>query len=172
MINKIVTETKELLFDKCNFEFSNIEIEKQSSEYCAYRFEINKQKILFRSAKITPTKMGQFVTLWKRKNEKSCIEPFEISDNIDLFVINVKTETNFGQFVFPKSVLVEQGIITDKKEGKRGIRVYPIWDLTESKQAKKTQKWQLDYFINIPSNKTLNINRAKLLYKDNSSVIK
>jgi hypothetical protein len=172
LINKIVIETKELVFDKCNFEFSNIQIEKQSSEYCAYRFEINKQKILFRSAKITPTKMGQFVTLWKRKNEKSGIEPFEISDNIDLFVINVKTETNFGQFVFPKLVLVEQGIITDKKEGKRGIRVYPIWDLTVSKQAKKTQKWQLDYFLKIPFDETLDINRAKLLYLKNSILIK
>ena len=171
-MNEILIKTKELLYDQCNFEFSNIEIEKESSEYCAYRFEINKQKILFRSAKITPIKVGGFVTLWKRKNEKSSIAPFEISEDIDLFVINVKTETDFGQFVFPKSVLVEQGIITNKKEGKRAIRVYPIWDLTESKQAKKTQKWQLDYFINIPSNKTLNINRAKLLYKDNSSVIK
>ena len=102
--------------------------------------------------------------MWKRKNEKSAIEPFDISDNIDLFVINVKIETHFGQFVFPKSVLVEQGIITDKKEGKRAIRVYPIWDLTESKQAKKTQKWQLDYFLKIPFDETLDINRTKLLY--------
>jgi hypothetical protein len=163
-MDKRILETKEMLFDKCGFEFSNIEIEKQSSEYCAYRFEINNLKILFRSAKITPTKKGQFVTLWKRKNEKSSIEPFEISDNIDLFIINVKTETNFGQFVFPKSVLVEQGIITNKKEGKRAIRVYPIWDLAESKQAKKTQKWQLDYFLKIPLDETLDINRAKLLY--------
>jgi hypothetical protein len=162
--NKIVIETKKLLFDKCNFEFSNIEIENESSEYCAYRFEINNQKIVFRQAKITPTKIGQFVTLWKRKTDKSAIEPFEISDTIDLFVINVKTETDFGQFIFPKSVLVEQGIITDKKEGKRGFRVYPIWDLTESKQSKKTQKWQLDYFLKIPFDETLDINRAKLLY--------
>lgn len=171
-MNKIVPETKELLFDKCSFEFSNIEIEKESSAYCACRFEINKLKVLFRSAKITPTKLGQFVTLWKRKNEKSRIEPFEISDNIDLFVINVKTKTDFGQFVFPKSVLVQQGIITDIKEGKRGIRVYPVWDLTKSKQAKKTQKWQMDYFLKIPFDETLDINRAKLLYKENSILIK
>ncbi|MBF2707368.1 MepB family protein [Flavobacterium soyangense] len=167
-MNKIVSETKELLFDKCDFELTNIEIEKESSEYCAHRFEIDELKILFRSAKITPTKTGQFVTLWKRKNEKSEIEPFEISDDIDLFVINVKTEANFGQFVFPKSVLVERGIITDKKEGKRAVRVYPIWDLTESKQAKKTQKWQLDYFLEIPFDEPLDTNRAKSLYLKNS----
>ncbi len=163
-MNDQLLETKELLFDKCGFEFSNFEIEKESSAYCACRFEINKLKVLFRSAKITPTKMGQFVTLWKRNIGKNIIEPFEINDNIDLFIINVKTETNFGQFIFPKSVLVEQGIITNKKEGKRAIRVYPIWDLTESKQAKKTQKWQLDYFLKIPFDETLDINKTKLLY--------
>lgn len=168
MTTKTILETKELLFDKCNFELSNFEIEKESSEYCACRFEINTKKVLFRSAKITPTKTGQFVTLWKRKNEKSDIIPFEISDEIDLIVINTRTKTNFGQFIFPKSVLAEQGIITDKKEGKRGFRVYPEWDLTESKQAKKTQKWQLDYFIKIPFDETVDTNRAISLYLKNS----
>jgi hypothetical protein len=163
-MNSILSETNELLFDKCGFELSNIEIDKESSEYCAYRFIIDTKKILFRQAKITPTKTGQFVTLWKRNIEKNVIEPFEISDDIDLFVVNVKNETQFGQFVFPKSILIEKGIITDKKEGKRAIRVYPIWDFTESKQAQKTQKWQLDYFLEIPIDGNLNINRIKSLY--------
>ncbi|MDD5149384.1 MAG: MepB family protein [Flavobacterium sp.] len=52
------------------------------------------------------------------------------------------------------------------------MRVYPIWDLTESKQAVKTQKWQLIYFLEIPFDETLDINRAKLLYKENSILIK
>lgn len=163
-MNSILLKTKELLFDKCGFELTNIEIEKESSEYCALRFEINSKKILFRQAKITPTKIGQFVTLWKRNIEKNVIEPFESTDNIDLFVINVNFENRFGQFVFPKSILIEKGIITDKKEGKRAFRVYPIWDLTDSKQAMKTQKWQLDYFLEIPIDVNLDINRAKLLY--------
>ena len=163
-MNLILAETKELLFDKCGFEISNIEIEKESSEYCAHRFEIDTKKIIFRQAKITPTKTGQFVTLWKRNIEKNVIEPFEISDNIDLFVINVNTENRFGQFVFPKSILIEKGIVSDKKEGKRAIRVYPKWDLTESKQAQKTQKWQLDYFLEIPVDGNLDINHIKSLY--------
>jgi hypothetical protein len=37
-------------------------------------------------------------------------------------------------------------ISTHLKEGKRGMRVYPPWDLPSSKQAKKTQQWQLPYF--------------------------
>ena len=163
-MNTILLETKNLLFDKCGFDVSNIEIEKESSEYCAHLFEIDSKKILFRQAKITPTKIGQFVTIWKRNVEKNVIEPFDISDEIDLFVINVKFENRFGQFVFPKSILIEKGIVTDKKEGKRAIRIYPIWDLTDSKQAQKTQKWQLDYFLEITIDGNLNINRAKLLY--------
>jgi hypothetical protein len=98
-MNPIIKKTQELLFDKCGFELSNIEIEKESSEYFAHRFEINNKKILFRQAKITPTKVGQFVTLWKRNVTKNVIEPFEISDDIDLFVINVKT---IWAICFPK----------------------------------------------------------------------
>ncbi len=164
-MNLNIKETEELLFDKLDFTLSNIEIEKESTEYCAHRFDINNRKILFRQAKITPTKIGQFVTLWKRNSIKNVIEPFEVSDEIDLFVINVKTESRLGQFVFPKSILIEKGIISDKKEGKRAIRVYPIWDNAENKQAIKTQKWQLDYFIEIPFDGNLDINQAKLLYK-------
>ena len=62
-------------------------------------------------------------------------------------------------------MLSQQGIIsTNLKEGKRGIRVYPPWDLTISKQAQKTQKWQLEYFLEIPLNKSVNLDRAKQLY--------
>jgi hypothetical protein len=95
-MNQTLTEIKELLFNKCGFEILNIKAEKESLEYCAHRLEINNKKIVFRQAKITPTKTGQFVTLWKRKTNKSLIEPFEINDELDLFVINVKTGTSFG----------------------------------------------------------------------------
>ena len=163
-MNSILIDAKNLLYDLCGFELSNIEIEKESAEYAAHRFEINNLKILFRQAKITPTKVGQFVTLWKRAKEKDPIKPFEFTDNIDLFVITVKTEKRFGQFVFPKSVLIEKGIVSDKKEGKRAIRVYPPWNKTENKQSQKTQKWQLSYFLEIPFDKTINSNQARTLY--------
>lgn len=164
-MNPILIETKELVFDKLGFKLSNIEIEKESSEYCAHRFEINNLKIVFRQAKITPTKMGQFVTLWKRKTEKSQIEPLEFTDDFDFVLINVKEGNYFGQFVFPKSILLQKGIISDIKEGKRAFRVYPCWVKTESSQAQKTQKWQLDYFIEIPINKNSDSNQAKCFFK-------
>ncbi|MDI5887138.1 MepB family protein [Flavobacterium yafengii] len=164
MIPENLIETKELVFDKCGFDLRNLEIEKESAEYSACKFDLDIIKILFRVAKITPTKIGQFVTFWKR-SENGPIEPYAVSDSIDFFIINTKSNDKFGQFIFPKSVLSQQGIIsTDLKEGKRGIRVYPPWDLTESKQAQKTQKWQLEYFLEIPLNKSVNLDRAKQLY--------
>ncbi len=128
------------------FSISNLIEEEESKEYGAYSFKMDNQQILFRSAKITPTKIGQFVTLWKRIGNGPIL-PFDEEDPIDLFVVSVRTLDRFGAFVFPKSVLCEKGIISqDRKEGKRAMRVYPSWDVAENTQAKKTQKWQLLYF--------------------------
>lgn len=136
------------IFSKINsFKISEPIIESESSEYGACSFVLNDLNILFRSAKITPTKTGQFVTLWKRINQGT-IQPFDSSDVIDFFFISVRKDNQFGLFIFPKNILISKEIISDKKEGKRGIRVYPPWDTTSSKQAQKTQKWQLDYFFN------------------------
>lgn len=163
-IPNILLKTKTLVFDPCSFEVTNVVLEKESADYAACQFELNAFKILFRAAKITPTKTGQFVTVWKRTG-KGPIEPFDNLDDIDAFIITTKSGDNFGQFVFPKSALLLQGILTnDLKEGKRAIRVYPPWDTTTSKQAQKTQKWQLDYFLEIPLDKPVDLEQAKLLY--------
>lgn len=155
--------SKKYIYDLCGFNFKNAIPEIESSEYNAYTFELNNLKIRFRSAKITPTKIGQFVTLWKRIG-KGPIMPFDASDEIDLVVVSVQKDDHYGQFVFPKAVLVKQGVFTDGKEGKRAIRVYPSWDVTESVQARKTQKWQLEYFLEVSKEKTLDIERVRLLY--------
>ena len=68
-------------------------------------------------------------------------------------MINAKTATHLGQFVFPKKELISKGIIsTSIKVGKRGFRVYPVWDKPLNKQAIKTQDWQLKYFFEIKEN--------------------
>ena len=72
-------------------------------------------------------------------------------------------DNQLGQFVFPKSVLIAKGIIsTTTKEGKRGFRVYPSWDVAKSKQAIKTQQWQLDYFWIL--NEDTDLGKVKALY--------
>ena len=79
-------------------------------------------------------------------------------------VIGTKTNDYFGQFIFPKSALIENGIISsDFKEGKRGFRLYPAWDETVNKQALKTQKWQSKYFLDSSVASEINLNKAKSL---------
>jgi len=152
---------KELVYDSCNFECSEPQSELESQDYNAFEFKINNLSIKFRTAKITPTKTGQFVTLWKR-NKNGIIEPFDLNDAIDFVIVNVRKEDLLGQFIFPKSILLQKGIFsTATKEGIRATRVYPPWDKTSSKQALKTQKWQLDYFYEISPN--LNLDQFKKL---------
>ncbi|PKD16185.1 MepB family protein [Salegentibacter salinarum] len=144
-LNRIKTE----IYEKCGFKISDFLLETESKEYEACRFDLNGRKIISRNAKITPKKVGQFVTFWKR-NGNGPIEPFKENDQFDFFTVNVKSENELGQFVFPKSVLMKKGIIsTEKKEGKRAIRVYPSWVNANNKQAERTQKWQLNYFYEI-----------------------
>jgi hypothetical protein len=162
----------ESVFKNCGLEVTNIEVELESQEYFAHNFLLDKLNVKFRTAKITPTKTGQFVTIWKR-NEKGITTPFDISDNIDFYIIATRKDTNFGIFIFPKAALHEHKILSDKtKDGKRGIRVYPSWDLTTNKQATKTQSWQTKYFLDICQDNKIDIKRAKKLLNFDKKTIK
>ncbi|CDG98435.1 conserved hypothetical protein [Xenorhabdus bovienii str. puntauvense] len=75
------TEIEKSFLRPAGFQFSAIPYqEKESHEYSAMRFGINGKAIVFRQAKTTPNKMGQFVTLWKRSTPDSEIMPFEQRD--------------------------------------------------------------------------------------------
>jgi hypothetical protein len=163
-IHSDLISTQHLVYEPSQFKYSTPVIEKESREYGAYDFKLNNLSIKFRVAKITPTKIGQFVTLWKRIG-KGPIRPHDVLDPIDYFVIATRQDDNFGQFVFPKPVLCEHDIVSiDNKGGKLAIRVYPPWDKTISRQAQKSQAWQLKYFLEIPKNKTIDVERVKKLY--------
>lgn len=155
----------ELVFKPCNFSLKNIKPETESQEYSAHRFQLDEKQILFRVAKVTPTKKGQFVAIWKR-NTEGITAPFEVADEFDFYLIATKTTTNFGIFIFPKKILNENKILSDQtRDGKRGIRVYPIWDEATSKQAHKTQLWQTKYFLDLSNPEQIDLNRAKNLLK-------
>lgn len=164
LLNSELLQVKELVYDKCNFKFSNLIFDSESEDYQACSFQLNSFQIIHRYSKITPTKIGQFVTIWKR-NEKGITAPFDYSDNFDFIIITSKSGENLGQFVFPKSILLEKGIISNNNtSGKRGIRVYPSWDVPTSKQAEKTQNWQTKYFYSI-NNDSVDIELVKKLFK-------
>lgn len=146
---------KRHVYDKCGFTVTNFTIDKESIEYGGCTFILSGKVITHRVAKSTPTKNGQFVTLWKR-NVNGATEPFDYSDKFDLIVITTRSGDNLGQFIFPKSVLLDNGVISGKdKKGKRGIRVYPPWDTTTSRQAENSQQWQTKYFLTINGSATL-----------------
>ena len=162
---------KELIYDKCGFDLTNLKMNIEGKEYRACTFELNGKIIQHRFSKITPTKTGQFVTIWKR-NKEGITEPFDISDDFDFIIITSKSGDNFGQFIFPKCVLTDKGIITrNKKKGKRGIRVYPPWDIVTNKQAIKTQSWQTKYFLTIKNHNSNELDLTKKLLTKNNEII-
>lgn len=137
------------IYDLLGWKCENIKEDTESKEYGACSFEVNGKKIIFRMGKITPTKIGQFVTFWKRIG-KGPIMPYDVSDDFDFLVISVCDKNRYGQFVFPKDVLYEKGIISKNGlGGKRAMRIYPVWDITDNPQAMRTQAWQIKYFFEI-----------------------
>ncbi len=98
------------VYEKLGLRISDFQLEPESKEYDACRFKLNGRKIISRNSKITPKKVGQFVTFWKG-NGNGPIEPLEENDQIDFYAVNLRSENEFGQFLFPKSVLVKKGIL-------------------------------------------------------------
>lgn len=138
--------------------------ESESADYGAYAFALNGSMVRFRIAKTTPSKVGQFVTLWKRIG-KGPIKPFDVVDAVDYFVVVVRGAARWGQFVFPRSVLRDRGILSvNGMGGKRAIRVYPPWVETSSRQASATQRWQLEYFLDLTPGSQVDCQRARALY--------
>lgn len=153
---------EDFIYKPSGFVLQNLKTEDESEEYGAAEFILNNRPIKFRVGKITPTKVGQFVTFWKRIGGGPIL-PYELTDFFDFLVVSVRAENHFGQFVFPKVVLAEKGIISSNgKEGKRAMRIYPPWDKADNSQAKKTQAWQLQYFIKL-SEDTFDFSRMRYL---------
>lgn len=164
-LDETLTMAKKLIYDKCGFRITNVKHHVESAEYGGCSFELDGKKILYRASKTTPTKIGQFVTIWKR-NINGTTMPFDVVDDFDFVIISSARDGNFGQFIFPKSVLADKGIITaNGKDGKRGIRVYPPWDVVNNRQAIKTQNWQTKYFVSISDDVSAYLNLLELVLK-------
>ena len=163
-MTEIIQKLEDFVLKSMNLSISNLEKDLECDEYIGYNFNVNEFSIKFRKSKITPKKIGQFVTLWKRNSAKQT-EPFNENDAFDYYIIATEEDSKLGFYIFPKSILIEKHILTStKKEGKRGFRVYPNWVKPENKQAEKTQNWQQDYFVEI-DNQQIDLNKVKSLFK-------
>ncbi|WP_171166666.1 MepB family protein [Streptomyces sp. I05A-00742] len=155
---------KTLVYDPGGFTCSQPVPEAESVEYGACEFTLNGLSVRFRAAKTTPTKAGQFVTVWKR-SASGPIRPFDAEDPIDLFVVSTREGERFGQFVFPRDVLRERDIVSaNGSGGKRAFRVYPPWVTTTNRQARGTQAWQVKHFLHLPEDAAVDMPRAHTLY--------
>ncbi|QVY59742.1 MepB family protein [Cytobacillus gottheilii] len=144
---EILNFINENIYEPNHLVIKNAREEAQNAEYGAGIFDLNSKSVRFRVAKETPKKLGHFVSTWV-KDEAFFNQAFSYEKAADLLVINTFTANRFGQFVFPKEVLLKQKILkTASVKGKMAIRVYPRWDHPTGKQAIETQKWQLDYFM-------------------------
>ncbi|ERJ59065.1 MepB family protein [Sphingobacterium paucimobilis] len=128
---------------------SDIQVENEAKDYSGCHFKIGDLQFKYRKAKVTPKKIGQFVALWKR-NAAGKTEPYHIDDPFDFYIVETQYGDQSGCFIFSKSVLVEREILSkENSEGKRGFRVYPIWDTPDNKQAIMTKNWQVRFFHRI-----------------------
>ncbi|MFV0287957.1 MAG: MepB family protein [Mycoplasmatales bacterium] len=99
----------------------------------------NGLNVVYREAKITPKKIGQFVVFGKKK--KGTNVPYDSTDNIDRLIINVCQKDNIGQFIFNREILIKK-ILTHKEIlDKMAFGLYPPWSKPISKQVITTQKW-------------------------------
>jgi len=84
--------------------------------------------------------------------------------------------TKNGMFIFSVSVLIEKGIVSsEKSKGKTGFRVFPPWSQDRgvvgtkvfSESGKKTQRWQLPYFLAIDEGGIIDPRELKRVFSHN-----
>jgi len=145
-VTKELARIDELILKPKGQKITSLTIESECKGYDGFNFVIDNIKIKYRKSKLTPKKVGQFVTLWKRNTENKT-QPFHENDDFEFCIIVATEKNDFGLFLFSKSILCKNQIVTTAlKEGKRGFRVYPNWAKTNNKQAIKTQSWQNSCF--------------------------
>lgn len=148
MVEEII-KIEQLIFRTSKFRIVNLTQDNECREYFGFNFQLGSQQIKFRKAKLTPKKIGQFVTLWKR-NLKGQTVPYNLDDGFEFYIILTEFAHKSGFFIFPKEVLARMGILTSSHgDGKRGFRVYPEWDVPNTRQGTRTKEWQGEYFIEI-----------------------
>lgn len=156
LIGKIVSNNEK-------YRMINLQEENQNKEYEGLTFNIEQHTFRSRLAKKTPKKKGYFVVFWEKdKDNKN--QPYAFDNMPEKLIVSIIDNHLIGQFVFPKLLLLEKGILkSENDKGKMAMRVYPSWENELNDSARKTQKWQEAYFINL-SNEIDNQQAAALYF--------
>ena len=152
----------------------------ESSKYEALNFSLNDRSIVYRKGKVTADRPGAFLAVWQRPDledeDDNGNKPIPLtSSELDYLFIHVESHSNisealehrskYGMFIFPVSLLIEKGIVSSvKSKGKTGFRVFPPWSQDRgivgtkvfSESGKKTQRWQIPFFLEIDDNGLIN----------------
>ncbi|MEZ8725169.1 MepB family protein [Vibrio cyclitrophicus] len=150
----------------------------QNSKYEALEFSIDGKKILYRKGNVTPDRPGNFLSIWKRPDENSTdprrTMPYEEHDLDYLFVkVSDCDISKRGIYIFPLTVLVNKGVVTSNKaKGKMAFRVFPPWTSSRgelkskvfSDSAKKTQRWQSNFFLWIEDNEIVDLDKFNNIF--------
>jgi len=137
-----------------------LDVTPESSKYAGLALSIDDKNILYRKGRVTPDRPGAFLAVWKRPPSNKGNKPIPLQPNdLDYLLIQVESHhIQRGIFIFPLSLLIEKGIVSSSKnKGKTGFRVFPPWSEDRggigtkvfSDSGKKTQRWQLPYFLEI-----------------------
>lgn len=143
-------------------EIEQLTLEAQNIEYEGMSFYLNNVQFRSRLAKLTSKKTGYFVVFWEKDAENKN-QPYYFENSPEKLIVSIIDNNFRGQFVFPKTVLLKQGVLKGvNSKGKMGIRVYPSWTGNLNNSAKKTQQWQSAYFIDLSSD--INLKKLNELY--------
>lgn len=131
---------------KSGVHMTQLKEETQNEEYEGLTFTVDGETFRSRLAKKTPKKKGYFVVFWE-KDTQNKNQPYDYEEAPEQLLVTVIDQEKQGVFIFPKDVLLQQGILSGaKSKGKMGIRVYPTWETELNSRAQRTQKWQAIYF--------------------------
>lgn len=128
--------------------------EEQNSDYESGLARIGEELWRIRTARVTPSKPGAFVALWRR-NPSGETEPFSASETTvsgALIFVSERADGagRTGVFRFTRDHLSELGVLSSPaRPGKRGFRVYPPWAQELNRQAARTQAAQATAFTEI-----------------------
>lgn len=104
-----------------------------------------------RTARVTPTKPGAFVAVWRRDDQGET-RPFRCDESTAGLLVFVQDRTRFGVFRFTSAHLADLGVTQSPAHpGKRGFRVYPAWCTGINPQAERTQRAQASAFTELGS---------------------